>query len=159
MKNINEIKELIEKYYAGNSSDEDDLVLRNYFSEHNIFDELKPYQPIFAYISEERKLLNKRNMQKNKPFFRSKFMRYGLAAMISAGIILTIGLFKTPKQIDNQCTGTFVIINGICYNNIELVKKYAVEAIDQITSLNHDIYDALDFIDEIDEKDFIINKK
>lgn len=46
--------ELVERYFAGQSSLEDERALRAYFATGEVTEELRPYAPLFAYWERER---------------------------------------------------------------------------------------------------------
>lgn len=50
---MNDIKILLDKYFAGETSREEDMQLRQYFSEANVDDEFYEIKPLFSYLIEE----------------------------------------------------------------------------------------------------------
>jgi len=49
-----EIKELLNRYYEGESTDADEQRLREYFTSNEVAAELQPYRSIFAYLQEQK---------------------------------------------------------------------------------------------------------
>jgi hypothetical protein len=52
----NEIKELLDKYFEGETSLEEENRLRTYFTQENIPKALRPYQPLFQFFVAEREI-------------------------------------------------------------------------------------------------------
>ena len=137
-----EIKELLNRYYEGESTDADEQCLREYFSSDNVAAELQPYRSIFAYLQEQK---SKSENQK------SKIINWWYAAAAAVACLLTATFLIHEFQPKPQalCEGTYVMINGVCYDDLSLVRKYATEAIDMVTQPfeNGSAADALDFLD------------
>ena len=150
MNEHNNIKQILERYFEGVSSDADEQCLRNYFSSNNVDEELKIYQPIFAYIAREQQKAKQTLPQKKHSFRRYRLIICSAAAILGAVIVLMSGLFSKQPAFNAECTGTFVMIDGICYSDLSLVSKHALKTLDQITSSQKGFYNALDFLDEFD---------
>ncbi|MEM1321054.1 MAG: hypothetical protein AAGG75_12445 [Bacteroidota bacterium] len=52
----NQIKLLLDKYWEGETSLEEEVQLRAYFAQDNIPEDLKPLQPLFAFFAAEQQL-------------------------------------------------------------------------------------------------------
>lgn len=52
----NEIKELLDKYFDGETSLEEENRLRTYFTQEDIAETLRPYQPLFQFFTAEREI-------------------------------------------------------------------------------------------------------
>lgn len=95
----NHIKKLLEKYWEGESSIAEEQELKNYFNGDNIADELKEFQPLFAYLKKEKELTSKQdfsNLEKTStgtekalPFL---FILKWMAAAASIIFLMTMGL-------------------------------------------------------------------
>ena len=159
-----EIKELLNRYYEGESTDADEQRLRAYFTSDEVAAELQPYRSIFAYLQSGRSVplqspcpvLNintefasgQKSKTKNR---KSKIVKWWYAAAAAIAILLTatflVREFHPKPQV--LCEGTYVVINGICYDDLSLVRKYATETIDMVTKPFGDgsAADALDFLE------------
>ena len=151
MNNIIKIRELLDKYLEGVSSDIDEQQLREYFLSDNVADELRIYRSIFVYIDHER--VNQSNtIIPAIPVQQNKSLKIKLiAAGIAACLVMAFILFR-EQQVPptNSCTGTYVVINGICHDELYLVSKYVTETIDNVTKPIGDnvATSVLDFLDE-----------
>ena len=151
MNHLIEIKEQLNRYFEGNSSDADEQRLREYFTSGNVTEDLMPYRSIFACLHREKE--NPKEIicpvipiQRNK---RAKiwYAAAGIAAGLFIAAILHFDKHPSPTE---TCIGTYVIIDGICYNDLSLVSKYATETIDRVTKPleGNAAVSALDFLDE-----------
>ena len=152
-----EIKKMLDRYYEGESTDADEQYLREYFASDRVTAEWMPYRSIFAYVQYEREhpsasaefpiSMQFIENQKSKTVHHTKRWYYVAAAAASlfTAIFLASEYRPTPQA---SCTGTYVIINGTCYDDPALVRKYAIETIEQLTKPFDDssLTDALNFI-------------
>jgi hypothetical protein len=151
MNEIIEIKELLDRYYEGESTDADEQRLREYFTSDRVAAELQPYRSIFAYLKQERTSNDPVRFTLSIKNQQSKMKWWYAAATVAA--CLLVGTFiarEFQPAPQNLCTGTYVMVNGVCYNDLVLVRKYATETIDMVTMPfgNGSATDALDFLNE-----------
>jgi len=135
MKSLNKIKLLLEKYFEGNTSLREEQNLRDYFSSNSVDSELIGYAPLFQYFEIERKTECAPNHFSRRTLFVRSLI--GVAACVA----LVIGFVFSPDQIqpvvedEFGCTGTYVRIEGACYNDIKLVFSHAAQAISDLDIL------------------------
>ena len=147
------IKELLDRYYEGETTDAEEQRLREYFSSDDIAAELQPYRSIFAYLGHEKEVSRFRASPSEFRIssFKNQKSKWWYAAAAAVACLLTATYLVHEFQPKPQalCEGTYVVINGICYDDLSLVRKYATEAIDMITMPfgNGSAADALDFLD------------
>lgn len=152
MNDIREIKKMIERYYEGTSSGTDEQQLCEYFSSDGIDEELKPYRPIFTYLKKEKEkpAIEACALIPLKPYRRIRF-RYAVtaAAAVACLVVAILLTGKLTPASDILCSETYVVINGICSDDLSLVGKHAAETIDRVTSPVDEgtITDILDFLD------------
>lgn len=99
---LHNIKELLQKYFEGETSIQEEKKLKSYFTSKNIAPELMQYQYMFGYFSEEQQTETQKEFvlkQKNT----KKWLWMVASVLIVAGIGLT--LLKQPKNSENL--GTF----------------------------------------------------
>ena len=107
-----EIEALLEKYFEGNTTLQEENILRVFFRSSDVPDHLKSYQEMFGYIAEQRV------EQLNNPVFEHKLSellvdepakileisalshrnRFVYITGIAATILLMVGLFFTYNQ-------------------------------------------------------------
>lgn len=96
---LQNIKNLIEKYFDGTTSIKEEKELKVYFSSNNVAPELEKYRSMFAYFSLEKQVEtnHKINIRQKKKF------NYWIAASVVVAIGLGFVFFQ-PKEED---LGTF----------------------------------------------------
>lgn len=102
---LQKIKDLLEKYEAGETSLAEEKKLREYFKRNEVPDSLKPYQLIFGFSENESKKSYEREIElpSNK-----QDNRY-LWTAIAASVILVVGLFffqNKPLEMSDSDLGT-----------------------------------------------------
>lgn len=97
---LQNIKALIEKYFDGTTSVQEEKQLKVYFSSDNVAPELEKYRNLFSYFSKEKQAKSTREIV-IKPKTRFNFW-------IAASVVVAIGIgitFFQPKGQDDL--GTF----------------------------------------------------
>ncbi len=93
----NNIRKLLDKYWEGQSSVEEEIQLRDFFSGTDVPEDLKSYQPLFQFFQmEQDKKLNddfdKKLIQKlessEKPTAKVRRLPYYLMRIAAAGLLL-----------------------------------------------------------------------
>ncbi len=160
MNEIIEIKTLLNRYYEGESTDVDEQRLCEYFSSGNVAAELQPYRSIFAYLQHEKEqppLSEEGSLETAaiiEPAIQPRPIKWWYAAATAAACILAAIFlareYRPEPAPQALCSGTYVMVNGVCYDDLSLVSKYATEAIDQVTEPvgENSATDALDFLTE-----------
>lgn len=130
------IHELINKYFEGETSSVEEQQIRSYFNSDNVSDDLKVYKPLFVYIDEEIEQLNgkKNYTQSQKKNVKRHRLLYYISTAACALIIIGIGLFHNNKQLPCIADGNYVIINGQCYSEANIVKSMAFEALMEVST-------------------------
>jgi hypothetical protein len=102
---IKEVRELLEKYDAGETTLNQESALREYFQHNEVPNDLKSYQLIFAFSEKSREQGMEREMQLPDSATGNRY----LWTAIAASIILVIGLFifqNKPMEMNNNDLGT-----------------------------------------------------
>ncbi len=110
----NAIKNIIEKYFEGESSLEEEKQLRDYFNRSEVKPELKVYKPLFQYFEAEQasglgdtfdeKLLAKLDVDPAQPKIRKLSAQWAKAAAVIAFIFASFWLIQknyTPEPQDS----------------------------------------------------------
>jgi hypothetical protein len=137
MNRSDEVKMLLDKYFEGNTSLWEEQYLRDYFSSKTIDKELIEYAPLFQYFKTERAKKSRRNH-----FYTGNIMVRSLIGA-AACVLLLLGFILSPSsdrisptvEDEDGCVGTYVRIEGTCYNNLELVFSHAAQAISDLDIL------------------------
>jgi len=107
-----QIKQLLEKYWAGDTSLEEELTLKTCFSEDVLTEELKKYQPLFLWKEKQMQLKGSRNLaagtEKQASFQWYSFLK--IAASILLVLTLGVGFYthyQQEKQMDKIFSETY----------------------------------------------------
>jgi hypothetical protein len=125
MKNIENINELLDLYFAGETTIEQERELKRYFASENILDEHKKYQPLFETFEVEKSVKYPTDIPKIPAKYQQpkRFKLQILTAAIAASLLLLFGIFGL-QQSDN-----YVVINGKRINDKNLAIQTAHEKI------------------------------
>lgn len=100
---LHNIKQLLEKYFEGETSLQEEKELKNYFSSENIAPELVQYQNMFGYFSKEKATESKIEIVLEKKSNSRKWL--GMVASIV--ILLGIGFTFLKQPVQQDDLGTF----------------------------------------------------
>ena len=133
--NKSEVKMLLEKYFEGETSLQEERHLRDYFSSQTVDKEFSEYAPLFQYFKAKR--VEKVGFRR---FYDRNIM---LRTLIGAAacVLLVLGIVLSPDHgvstVEDEfgCVGTYVRIEGTCYNDINLVFSHAAQAISDLDIL------------------------
>jgi len=131
------IDNLLNKYFEGETSAEEEKQLRTFFASGDIPDHLIVYKPLFAYFDEEIGKEQKTVKQVSLTGRKVLYWVSGIAA--SMLLLLAIGhefIFSNPRF----CSGNYVVINGRCYTDIHKVRSYAFSALQEVATPAEDYF-------------------
>jgi len=122
-----DIKHLLEQYFEGLTTAEEEALIRRYFSDGDLPDELRAYKPLFAYFDGEIKKSPSTRKTRNKSFV---LWISGIAASITllAGSYL---LASHPKKC--PASGNYVIIDGRCYTDAATIHSATLKSLRDIS--------------------------
>lgn len=146
-----DIDELLNRYFEGETSAEEELRLRAFFSSGNVPERLAVYMPMFAYFEEEALKAEQpaeemiaidediRAMLEDKPGNKGKTSGLRpvlyLVSGIAASFLLLLGLNHLLNPVDPCfCSDNYVVINGRCYTDIHKVRSMAMEALQEVAT-------------------------
>ena len=130
------IENLLEQYFEGRTSAEEEAILRRFFTSSDVPENLAMYKPLFVYFDEEIStfMINESTTSEtageisleseNKPAQQTskKFVLW-LSGAAACAAILT-GVFFTNTQ-SKKCPmeGNYVIIDGRCYTDAQTIRS------------------------------------
>lgn len=135
---MKDVNELIDKYFRGETTREEEKQLRKYFTEETPTGDLAKIAPIFTYFSEEEsvteflkelrveKTVVKRNISKRIPFLK--------IASMAACLLLGVLLLNKIVSIDRMSSENCVWVNGEKITSIAMVRKYAETSFENVKS-------------------------
>jgi len=149
MKDKRQIEALIEKYFEGLTSLEEEQVLRDYFQREDLPEELKIYAPLFQYFSSEREEVQKTevSVRRNNTIRLVRWISISAAACL----LLFLGVNFFQNRSRSVMETSFAYIDGKKYTNIEQIQIEALKALENLSDVNEDVYssqiEALEFLE------------
>ncbi len=123
---MNNIDDLLKKYFEGETSPEEEKTLKSYFRSDTVSPRHEMYKPLFAAFDKEKQIAAPRfaiPKEKSKPQPRTLI---GWTIGVAAAILLIVMLF--PLQSETEKTSEYVVfINGKKITNRQQAKAYAEE--------------------------------
>ena len=131
------IDELLQKYFEGLTSLEEEDTLIRYFQQSDIKDDLKSYAPIFRFLAKERQAFQASAIKKQAKvkllFIRTISIAACLIAFIAIG-----GLIWKNRPAERS----MVYVDGKRVMNKELFRQQALNSIDRVTDVDTEVLDA-----------------
>lgn len=148
-----DIDELLNRYFEGETSSEEERELRAFFTSGQVPERLAVYTPMFAYWEEESRKerepeeamipIDEENLslldaekaaETEKRRFALRPVLYWVAG-IAAGFWLLLGINHLLNPMDPRfCSDNYVVINGRCYTDIHKVRSMAMEALREVAT-------------------------
>ena len=119
------MKELLEKYYNGTSSLQEEEALKKYFQEKQVEDEFLLDKKIFDFFEQEKKSSSKPT-PKSTSLKRLIYISTGIAA------IFILGFFIVKPHLQEQ--QNFAIINEQYITDEKILREYAQNKINTINA-------------------------
>jgi hypothetical protein len=146
--NIEKVETLIEKYFEGITSLEEEQWLRNYFQNEDIPEAMQTYQPIFQFFSEEKNAATTKTIPLPVGKRRHRNIRW-FSVAAAASLLLLFSLKPIFEAHRLSPERSLAYINGKKHTNIELIQAEVLKALDNVSAANDDVYssqiEALDF--------------
>jgi hypothetical protein len=138
------IDALLNKYFEGETSCEEEQWIRNYFSNEKVPEHLLCYKPMFTYFDNEITTEQaKKTEQANKRVIpRRKTLIYTLSG-IAACVVMAIGISTFLQQSDDSCKRNYVVINGKCYTDEATIKAYANASLQEVATSKDEVFTEL----------------
>ena len=141
-----DIDNLLNKYFEGDTSLEEERMLSAYFNQEDLPEHLKELTPMFTYIEDERVALEALEEIKGLspapiPTIKRKPMlgrSLYISAVAAASIIALFFLFS-PGKSDSNGSESYAWINGKRITDKEDVKMFAEKSLENVSS-NENIF-------------------
>ena len=115
-----DIEQLIERYFEGLTTSEDEATLRHFFMSDEVPEKMKMYKPLFVYFETEIKAVKPSTPRRKKSYV---FWLSGVAAC--AAILIGSFIFNM-QQTECPLDGNYVMIDGRCYTD-ETIIRFAMK--------------------------------
>lgn len=141
---LNKIEELLEKYFDGNSNENEEQLLKNYFSQENVAEHLQKYKSLFGFFDEAKKVESSRKFLLNDVKNRRNSRRWTISIAASLLVAIGTGVFMfTNYQSDSQDDlGT--------YNDPKVALKETQKALSLLSKHINTGYESVQVIEEFE---------
>lgn len=143
---MKEIEELLNKYFEGETTCEEERALRRFFTEEFVPEHLQMYRPIFAFFETEHtryvqaptniRQENRQEKKKKKTF--SYYLTYTLGT-VAATLLLIVGVSGIYRHLFPAPT-SYVIIDGKRYTDTELAREQAKAAFRDVSFSKEEVF-------------------
>ena len=128
------IEELLEKYFDGQTTCEEERALRRFFASDQVPEHLEVYRPLFACIDQKVEAFQQTQKEESTPAKQSKatskptrlYRLYYLTTGIAAALLLCIGIAGLLPHITTNHT-SYAIIDGHYCDDPKLVQAKALK--------------------------------
>jgi len=167
MDDKNNIENLLERFFEGTTTNQEEKQLYDFFTKEEIPDELKKYKPVFEYfhsgiIKETADEKKGQNIIRKKYALHYKKIIYAIGGIAASILILfsVYSLLNHREKSFNPYEGSYIVRNGIRITDIdaiqpELEKTYK-EAVKQTEEINRTIEEIMMY-GTIDDPKQLIN--
>ena len=123
---LNNIELLLEKYFNGETTIDEEQQLQEYFSSSSIAPHLKQYQPMFGYFTQSKKLVYSQEVFTKKAKRNYKTIGWSVAASL-------VLMFGIGIAIQNNSTNEKVVSEyGTC-DNPQIALQETQKALDLVS--------------------------
>ena len=130
-------RELLDKYFEGETSCAEEQQLRSFFTQVRLPEDLVDYRPIFGYLDEESR---KAAPRKSSKAVRIRFVYYAVSG-VAASILILLGIFTFNRHTGQEMNSAY--INGEKYTDIQIVHQQARAALAEVSFSQEDIADEM----------------
>lgn len=141
------INELLNKYFDGDTTCEEERKLRRFFTEEEVPEDLQIYRPLFVCLNQEVKAhhLEQTDTGKKKLIGRKYLFKHRRWLYMVGGAAASIALFIGSLQLFpvSAAPENYVIIDGKRYTDEALIKEKAMEALQNVHLTDEDVNNLL----------------
>ena len=139
------INKILDKYFKGETSLDEEKVLKIYFKSAQIAPEHIAFKPLFdAFEIESTETFAIKQQSKTRQFFLQKWIYAGSG--VAAAVLLAFWLFGTPVF-----QGDYAIVNGTRINDHELAQQMAQSKINKAGQILGDKLQPLESMQTVKE--------
>ncbi len=139
MENDNKyIRQLLEKYFEGQTSLFEEEELRNYFRQDEIPESLEQYKPIFEFFSLEKEILKRDESPLILPHTSQRRWIWRISIGVAASILLLLGI-KVGIPHHDPVLQSCVYINGVKYTDFSTIQSETLNTLDYFSETNDEV--------------------
>lgn len=141
----NYTKQLLDNYFEGQTSLQEEQYLRNYFRRDDIDESLMEYKPMFDFFNDEREMTmieenNVIELNTTKRPTSRRIWIYRVGTGVAASIMLFLGVkFAFFNQQKDTQTQSIVYIDGKKFTDMKTIQLQTLDALENISESSDDI--------------------
>lgn len=121
-----DIEQLLEQYFEGRTSAEDEAVLRRFFTTGDVPNHLRMYKPLFAYFE------NVRNKSDGTSKNNKRIILW-LSGVAACAAIFVGTFFYTSQTKKCPASGNYVMIDGRCYTDAATIRSITIKTLHEVS--------------------------
>lgn len=129
------IDELLNRYFEGETSCEEERELRRFFTEEQVPESLEMYRPLFVCLDKEVRA-------HQSHLLTPKRRLYYIMGSIAAGLLLLIGIANLWQNVWTT-PSDYVIINGKRYTDAKTIQEQALAAFQDVQMSQEEVLDLM----------------
>ncbi|MDU1890659.1 MAG: hypothetical protein E6767_08215 [Dysgonomonas sp.] len=133
---MKDIDKILNKYFEGETSLEEENILRNYFLHGTIEERHRIYAPMFDFFTEEREKVTKVTKLTDR---KKKKLPIYIWISIAASLLLLITVKSIYTNLDYKATKSIVYIDGKKVTNKQIINSEALHSLENISDMEEDI--------------------
>ncbi|WP_298649565.1 hypothetical protein [uncultured Proteiniphilum sp.] len=146
-----DIRRLLDNYFEGNTSAEEEKTLRRYFAQDDLPEDMQVVAPIFRFLDDESAAMAVLNeIQRESPITTRRkpllLRKLRTIAAVAAALLIAVVLLTRPDKPFPSLNGNYVWVNGKRITDPATVRKYAESSFGKVRSESDIIEDQLRFI-------------
>ncbi len=146
------IHELVNNYFEGRTTANEEKILRRFFAQDNIPEDLRELAPIFAFLEDEAQALSvldeiKREEKKSTAPPKTKRLRVVMWTIAALAASFFIGIVLLYRPV-NRFSGNYAWVDGKRITNPEMVRQYAEKSFDRVKTEENILEEQLNFMFE-----------
>ncbi|HRS01240.1 MAG TPA: hypothetical protein P5545_01675 [Bacteroidota bacterium] len=143
------IKKLLEKYYEGETSLEEEAVLRDYFNNEDVPQELKKYQSQFVFYQREREIEYQNYdfaLPKDREIHHTKKQLYWIPAAAAVILLIISIIFFLPQNPFSHKQSNMITVTDP--DSTYRITEYALYAVSENLNKGLGKLDKLEYLQE-----------
>lgn len=125
MRRFEDIDELIERYFEGETSVAEEKVLYRFFKQKDLAEKYRAEKAMFEHFAHEKAAKEPRRVR-----IVPQVVRW---TAIAAAIMGSVWIINRNEAPAHPLIGSYVIIDGTTYTNPQKVHEHALKALDDVT--------------------------
>ncbi|MDR2622130.1 MAG: hypothetical protein LBC48_06065 [Dysgonamonadaceae bacterium] len=133
-----DVEILMEKYFEGLTSLEEEQTLRDYFQREDVQPEWEMYRNMFRYFTSERERKNQM-ISSSRPQVKRILLRWGsIAAAACLLLAVSLRLFLNTGEAWAETSQAY--IDGKKYTDMELIRTETLKSLENLSEGSEDAY-------------------